>query len=560
MSKLSSFNRVNRQVTTANTKSAVQPRNNVSSVFKPFGNTNKNHGGNGNGMGNGNGGGGGSGNIYGGGNGMGRNSGFGAQVSSNHNITVSVSNNGSDIPDPSANVTNLGHIKISQKRIGFGLQTSNQKMRRRGGLIRKSNPEPNTNQGPLESDVSFPIDLVYTWVNGSDEEWIKSRNQYLATQKNIPEDSLLACRWRDFDELRVSIESAYLFAPWLRQIFIITDQQRPWWFDESNPGKIVFIDHVELFGQEFEEFLPTFNSHALETVLHRIPDLAEHFIYANDDCFFGNYVKPTDFFTPDGRFKLFLTNDDLETEQSLKSSLQQAKKSQTFVKSGGKMTLIKNNKNFSSSNTGNNNNNNNHASQNAESGENLFLLPYFTAQARVNSALDQVLGKSPIARKRLKHQMKALRITTFEKCWEHEILQESLFSTMSTRFRSLTDIDPVTMISHVGLVLGEGVPGTISSKYYALVDDALHVKKVFYHLLKFSPPPKIFCLNDDMKNPDQKLFDVVKEGLGTCLPHQKILSSAPHNQYLEQDPETQNQPAMYTQDAAGNFVTTGYRS
>jgi hypothetical protein len=444
-------------------------------------------------------------------------------------------NNGGNIPDPSANVTSLGGLKINHKHQGFGLQRGSNGLqpssstRRRGGLKTVSQSSPPPPQLDI-SNVSFPIDLVYTWVDGSDEEWIRIRNKYLPTQSNIPEDSLSECRWRDLDELRYSIESAYTFAPWIRKIFIISDQQRPWWFEDSNPGKIVFVDHVELFGQDFEEFLPVFNSHSIETLLHRIPDLSEHFIYANDDCFFGNYVQPTDFFTPDGKFKIFLTADDLETEQSLKSFIQQSKKNNnpTFVKSGGKMNMVKNNQS-----SGNNN-------SSKSSSENLSILPYFTAQAKVNTTLDQVFGKSPISRKRLKHQMKPLRVSTFEKCWDNEIIQEYLFSTMSTRFRSLKDIDPVALVVHVGLMVNESVPGTISSKYYPFVDDFESIKKVFYHLLKFKPAPKIFCLNDDTKHPDEKLIEIIKEGLNKCLPHQKLNSVDNGNGNGNDDDEVSN--------------------
>jgi hypothetical protein len=39
-----------------------------------------------------------------------------------------------------------------------------------------------------------------------------------------------------------------------------------------------------------------FNSHAIESALHSIPGLSEHFIYANDDLFFANYAVPADFY------------------------------------------------------------------------------------------------------------------------------------------------------------------------------------------------------------------------------------------------------------------------
>ena len=48
------------------------------------------------------------------------------------------------------------------------------------------------------------------------------------------------------------------------------------------------------------EALPTFNSHAIETALHRIPGLSEQFIYVNDDVFFARPVRPEVFFNPAG--------------------------------------------------------------------------------------------------------------------------------------------------------------------------------------------------------------------------------------------------------------------
>ncbi|MEV4559339.1 stealth conserved region 3 domain-containing protein [Kitasatospora sp. NPDC049285] len=48
-----------------------------------------------------------------------------------------------------------------------------------------------------------------------------------------------------------------------------------------------------------------FNSHAIETGLHRIPGLAEHFLYFNDDMFLGRPVRPEDFFLGSGLPKVF---------------------------------------------------------------------------------------------------------------------------------------------------------------------------------------------------------------------------------------------------------------
>ena len=55
--------------------------------------------------------------------------------------------------------------------------------------------------------------------------------------------------------------------------------------------------------------LPTHNSQAVECQLHHIPGLAEHFLYSNDDMFFGRPVARTMFFSPGG-ISMFIEADD----------------------------------------------------------------------------------------------------------------------------------------------------------------------------------------------------------------------------------------------------------
>ena len=44
------------------------------------------------------------------------------------------------------------------------------------------------------------------------------------------------------------------------------------------------------------KFLPTFNSGVIECFLHKIPGLAELFVYANDDFYLFNETRPDDMF------------------------------------------------------------------------------------------------------------------------------------------------------------------------------------------------------------------------------------------------------------------------
>ena len=145
------------------------------------------------------------------------------------------------------------------------------------------------------SNRPFEVDLVYLWVNGADPEWQARRNALIGVAE---ESSAVNCdgRYADNDELKYSLRAAAMYAPWIRKIFIVTDNQVPQWLDTSNP-RIRIVDHKEILP---EKALPTFNSRVIEHNLYRIPDLSEHFLYANDDMFFNRPVGPADFFEKDG--------------------------------------------------------------------------------------------------------------------------------------------------------------------------------------------------------------------------------------------------------------------
>jgi hypothetical protein len=137
------------------------------------------------------------------------------------------------------------------------------------------------------------IDLVYLWVDGSDENWLAKKTSALEKAgKNLSASSKRTARWENNDELRYSLRSAEKFAPWINHIFIVTDSQTPKWLNLENP-KITIVDHKEIIPNEK---LPLFNSNAIEMFLWKIPDLSEYFIYANDDMFFGKEVQPNFFF------------------------------------------------------------------------------------------------------------------------------------------------------------------------------------------------------------------------------------------------------------------------
>ncbi len=157
---------------------------------------------------------------------------------------------------------------------------------------------------PTPFDVTFPIDVVYTWVDGDAPDWNTVR-EARSGSTGRPEVAGPA-RFRSRDELRYSMRSLHLFAPWVRQIYLVTAGQRPTWLGE-HPG-VTLVDHREILPAEA---LPTFNSQAIETSLHRIPGLAEHFIYVNDDVFLARPIRPERFFSPGGASAAFLGHNPI---------------------------------------------------------------------------------------------------------------------------------------------------------------------------------------------------------------------------------------------------------
>lgn len=152
---------------------------------------------------------------------------------------------------------------------------------------------------PTPFDVAFPIDVVYTWVDGDDPSWNAARQEREGADAR--KEAAGQARFRSRDELRYSLRSLHLFAPWVRQIFIVTAGQRPTWLGDD--PRITLVDHRDILPADA---LPTFNSQAIETSLHRIPGLAEHFIYVNDDVFLGRPTRPELFFSPGGAAAAFV--------------------------------------------------------------------------------------------------------------------------------------------------------------------------------------------------------------------------------------------------------------
>lgn len=128
------------------------------------------------------------------------------------------------------------------------------------------------------------VDAVITYVDGLDPVWREEYSRAL----NIP---ALDKRFRDWGTLKYLLRGIETCLPFVRNVYLVVSgkTQVPAWASD----KLKVVTHREIIP---EEFLPTFNSTTIEMFLHRIPGLAERFIYFNDDMFPVSPAQETDFF------------------------------------------------------------------------------------------------------------------------------------------------------------------------------------------------------------------------------------------------------------------------
>lgn len=135
------------------------------------------------------------------------------------------------------------------------------------------------------------IDFIVTWVDMNDPVWREKFSRY-SVKKDNEKNGVSDARFRDAGFLRYWFRGVEKFAPWVRKIHFVTDGQKPDWLDTSNP-KLNLVSHSVFIP---EEFLPTYNSVVIERYMYRIPGLADHFVYFNDDFYIIRPIGTDRFF------------------------------------------------------------------------------------------------------------------------------------------------------------------------------------------------------------------------------------------------------------------------
>lgn len=147
----------------------------------------------------------------------------------------------------------------------------------------------------------FPIDVVIAWVDGSDPKHTEKRNRFIRGKTTKAHPGAQATRFASINEIRYCILSILKFAPFVRNIYIVTDEQDPNIYDDVRTyfperlSSIRIVDHKEIF-EGYEKHLPTFNSISIGNMIWRIKGISNNFVYFNDDTFLIRPMKPEDWF------------------------------------------------------------------------------------------------------------------------------------------------------------------------------------------------------------------------------------------------------------------------
>jgi hypothetical protein len=141
------------------------------------------------------------------------------------------------------------------------------------------------------------MDAVVLWVDSSDPKYIERKK--IALGQQIVKD-ITNYRIGDRSTLKYCLRGLYFNTPWLNTIYIITDDQWPKWLNEEKcknlKPRIIRVDHKTISPIKKSMYSST----AIEACLHRIPNLSNYFLYANDDMFIVQPVKQSFFMNSKG--------------------------------------------------------------------------------------------------------------------------------------------------------------------------------------------------------------------------------------------------------------------
>ncbi|MCQ0090534.1 stealth conserved region 3 domain-containing protein [Roseovarius sp. M141] len=142
------------------------------------------------------------------------------------------------------------------------------------------------------------IDAVIMWVDGEDEIFRRQYANYAGMVPKAARRHEVAGRHRNSGELVYCLRGIHAHMPWIDRIHIVTSGQIPDGLNFNDP-KLNLVIHSDIFPDL--SVLPTFNSFAIDSCLHRIPGLSEKFVRFSDDFLVINPVVPEVLLGADGQ-------------------------------------------------------------------------------------------------------------------------------------------------------------------------------------------------------------------------------------------------------------------
>lgn len=335
------------------------------------------------------------------------------------------------------------------------------------------------------------IDFVITWVDGADEDWLTSKSKWLPNQDvagydnnvnyenasaNANTNANTANLYRDWDNLHYWFRGIEKHAPWVNKIHFVTAGHLPSWLNTKHP-KVNIVRHTDFIPKEY---LPTFNSHAIELNMHRIDGLEEQFVYFNDDMFIINDMHPKDFFAnglpcdsaimmplaplvpKDPLFHYLINNLSVINHNFLKKKIIKSHPDKWFSMAYGKLLL-----------------------------KNLYYAPFGRGFSGFMNC----------------HMPASYLISTFKEVWERE--PEMMHATSLNRFRTVMDVNPY-VFSYWQFASGKFIPRKTDIGSFNIIGE--NDEKLLEAIV--SKKHKMICLNDSIMKID---FIKEKESIRRCF-------------------------------------------
>lgn len=147
------------------------------------------------------------------------------------------------------------------------------------------------------------IDIVVTYLNERDEKWQQDYNYWknkeisLGKARASNRQAFGKERFREWDIFKYWFRGVEKCCSWVNKVFLIVQNENhiPTWLNRDNP-KLRIVYHDEFIPKEL---LPTFNAITIIQYISNISDLADNYIYCDDDYYFINPIPKERFFRND---------------------------------------------------------------------------------------------------------------------------------------------------------------------------------------------------------------------------------------------------------------------